>query len=96
MQTLYYNFTVKNQSSTDLRKKTEMILLILSARRKFFFSIHVDIVVQHDKCIFLPYRTLKETRPDYNIQPIVYNAFNENNIVVGGIILLETMFRGYK
>ena len=37
-----------------------------------------NVVVQHDKCISFPHRTLKETRPGHNIQHIVYNAFNEN------------------
>lgn len=79
---LYYVNKPRNSELIfkDLSKKIVTLLLLLSSRRKnAIYSIDVNnVLVKQDKLILLPHKTLKETRPGHNLQPIIYDAFQEN------------------
>ena len=78
----YYN-SIRNNEELNFKyliKKIVMLFMILGARRKHALSlIHVDnIVLEDDKVILLPNKTLKHSKPTRPLQPLIYNAYKEN------------------
>ena len=61
-------------------KKVLMLFMILGAKRKHSLStIFIDnIVFEDDKVIMLPNKTLKHSKPARPLQPLIYNAYEEN------------------
>ena len=78
----YYN-SIRNNEELNFKyliKKIVMLFMILGARRKHALSlIYVDnIVLEDDKVILLPNKTLKHSKPTRPLQPLIYNAYKEN------------------
>ena len=78
----YYN-SIRNNEELNFKyliKKIVMLFMILGARRKHALSlIYVDnIVLEDDKVILLPNKTLKHSKPTGPLQPLIYNAYKEN------------------
>ena len=63
-----------------LCKKLVILFLILWARRKqALTSIIVENgILDHDKVILLPNKTLKHSAPNCSLKPFVYNSYKEN------------------
>ena len=54
--------------------------MLLGARRKqALLAIEIgNVIVQTDKAILLPNKTLNRTNPKHPLQPFVYHSFSEN------------------
>ena len=59
----------------ELVKKTVMLFIILGARRKqALFKLSVDnIVFKENKVILLPNKTLKHTKANRPLEPLIYH-----------------------
>ena len=78
----YYDNTV---SKNNLQfkapvKKTVMLFIILGARRKqALFTLSIgNIIFKENKVILLPNKTMKHTRPNTPLEPLIYHHYPEN------------------
>ena len=64
----------------QLCRKTAVLFMLLGARRKQeLLAIDItNVVLQTDKAILLPNKTLKHTNPKHPLQPFVHHSFSEN------------------
>ena len=64
----------------ELVKKTVMLLIILGARRKqALFTLSVDnIVFKENKVILLPNKTMKHTKANRPLEPLIYHHYPDN------------------
>ena len=79
----YYNDidNNKNLQFKDVVKETVVLFMIQEPRRKqALFTITVgNIVVEENKTVFLPYRTLKHTDTRRPLEPLIYHRFTAND-----------------
>ena len=79
----YYNSidNYENLQFKDLLKNTVVLFMILGARRKqALFTITVDdIVVEENKIVLLPNKTLKHTNTCRPLEPLIYHRYRANN-----------------
>ena len=63
-----------------LVKKTVMLFIILGARRKqALFTLRTDdIIFKENKVILLPNITMKHTKPNTPLEPLIYHHYPEN------------------
>ena len=54
--------------------------MLLGAKRKqAFLTLEIaNVIVQTDKAILFPNKTLKHTNPKHPLKPFVYHSFSEN------------------
>ena len=66
----------------ELVKKTVMLFNILGARRKHaLFKLSVgNIVFKENKVILLPSKTLKHTKANRPLEPLIYHHYPDNEI----------------
>ena len=87
----YYNSIEKidKLQFKDLVKKTIMLFMILGARRKqALFTITVDnIIIEENKIVFLPNKTLKHSNIHRPLEPLIYQGYpsNEKLCIVNAI-----------
>ena len=87
----YYNSIETNDKLQfkDLVKKTVMLFMILGARRKqALFTITVDnIIIEENKIVFLPNKTLKHSNIHRPLEPLIYQGYplNEKLCIVNAI-----------
>ena len=87
----YYNSIETNDKLQfkDLVKKTVMFFMILGARRKqALFTITVDnIIIEENKIVFLPNKTLKHSNIHRPLEPLIYQGYplNEKLCIVNAI-----------
>ena len=64
----------------QLCRKIAVFFMFLGARRKqALLAIDiVNVIVQTEKTILLPSKTLKHTNPKHPLEPLVYHSFSEN------------------
>ena len=64
----------------ELVKKTVMLFIILGARRKqALFILRVDnIVFKENKVILLPNKTMKHTKANRPLEPLIYHHYPDN------------------
>ena len=64
-----------------LVKKTVMLFIILRARRKqVLFTLSTDsIIFTENKVTLLPNKTMKHTKPNTPLEPLIYHHYPENN-----------------
>ena len=79
----YYNSIDNNENLQfkDLVKKTVVLFMILVAcRKQDLFTITVDnIVVEENKIVFLPNKTLKHRNTGKPLEPLIYHIYTANN-----------------
>ena len=74
-----------NMNSNDnfqfkaLVKKTVMLFIILGARRKqALFTLSTDnIIFKENEVILLPNMTMKHTKPNTRLEPLIYDHYPE-------------------
>ena len=78
----YYDNIGPNSELTfkQLCRKIAVLLTLLGARRKqALLAIDIaNVIVQTDKVILPPNKTLKHTNPKHPLEPFVYHSFSEN------------------
>ena len=78
----YYDNMGPNSELTfkQLCRKIAVLFILLGARRKqVLLAIDIaNVIVQTDKAIFLPNKTLKHTNPKHPPERFVYYSFSEN------------------
>ena len=78
----YYAENQDNSQLTlkELTMKFVLLLMILGARRKqAIVSIDIDnVVIDQDRLVLLPNRTLKHSKPGNPLEPISYKRFSGN------------------
>ena len=64
----------------QLYRKIGVSFMLLGERRKLaLLAVHIaNVIVQTDKAILLPTKTLKHTNPKHPLEPFVYHSFREN------------------
>ena len=79
---IYYDNMGPNGELTfkQLCRKIAVLFMLLGARRKqALLAIDIaNVIVQTDKAILLPNKTLKHTNPKHPLQPFVYHSISEN------------------
>ena len=62
-----------------LVKKTIMLFIILGARKKLtLFTLSTDnMIFKENKVIFFPNKTLKHTKPNTPLEPLIYHQYPE-------------------
>ena len=84
----YYNNIETNDKLQfkDPVKKTVMLFMILGARRtQALFTITVDdIIIEKNKIVFLPNKTLKHSNIHTPLEPLIYQGYllNEKLCIV--------------
>ena len=75
----YYNSIETNDKLQfkDLVKKTVMLFIILGARRKqVLFTMSVDdIIIEENKIVFLPNKTLKHSNIHRPLESLIYQGY---------------------
>ena len=71
----------------ELVKKTVILFIILGVRKKqALFTLSVDnIVLKENKFILLPSKTMKHTKANRPLQPLIYHHYPENEKLCIGI-----------
>ena len=104
---IYYDNVgpISELSFKQLFRKIAVLFMLLGARRKqAFLAVDIaNVIVQTDKAILLPNKTLKHTNPKHPLQPFVYHSFSKNerrgdNVpytrsLPGQITMILTVFR---
>ena len=64
----------------QLCRKIPVLFMLLEARRKQALLIIdiANVIVQTDKAILLPNKTLRHTNPKHPLEPFVYHSLSEN------------------
>ena len=79
---IYHDNMESNSELTfkQLCRKIAILFMLLGARRKqALLGIDIaNVIVQTDKDILFPNKTLTHTNPKHPLQPFVYHSFNEN------------------
>ena len=80
---LKYHKQKENNDSLDFKellKKTVMLFIILGASRKqALFTLSVEnIVFKENKIILLPNKTMKHTKANRPLEPLIYHHYPDN------------------
>ena len=79
--TYYENMPHNNELDFKfLCKKLVVLFLILGARRKQALTtiIKDNVILEHDKVILLPNKTLKHSTPNCPLKPFIYRSYRQN------------------